>query len=59
MRIEEALYFANVGHVKEMLERMERYGRMESSLHDDKSPPPPPVKGFIIDARNIPDIDSK
>ena len=58
MRVEEALYFANVGHLKEMLERMERYGQIETSLHEER-PAPPPVKGFIIDAKSMPDIDAK
>jgi high affinity sulfate transporter 1 len=55
VRIDEALYFANIGPIKEMLSRIERLGSHKAHPTDLSSLPP--LSAIIIDARNIFELD--
>ncbi|KAL6063515.1 putative sulfate transporter [Balamuthia mandrillaris] len=56
IRIEEALYFANIGQIKEMFSRIERMG--SHTAHPSEKKTLPPLRGIVIDCRNIPEIDA-
>ncbi|KYQ89714.1 RNA recognition motif-containing protein RRM [Tieghemostelium lacteum] len=59
IRIEESLNFANMGHVKEILYRIENMG--DALAHPSESIPNDqkiPLQGIIFDMRNIPVIDA-
>jgi len=56
VRIEESLTFANIGQIKQMFTRLEGLG--SHKIHPaDKVFKVAPLKGIIIDAKNIPHID--
>jgi high affinity sulfate transporter 1 len=57
MRIDEALYFANIGQIKEMLSRIERLGSHLSHPTDNAKSGLAPLSAVIIDAQNIYGID--
>lgn len=55
LRIEESLYFANIGKIKDMFARIERFGSTDAGASE---PTLPPLQAIIIDARNIQDMDA-
>lgn len=57
MRVDEGLYFANVGQIKEMLARIERLGSHLSHPTDRAKSGLAPLAGVIFDARNIFEMD--
>jgi len=59
MRIDEGLYFANVGQIKEMLARIERLGSHLSHPTDRAKSGLAPLAGVIFDARNIFEMDPR
>jgi len=59
MRIDEALYFANIGQIKEMLSRIERLGSHLSHPTDNAKSGLAPLSAVIIDAQNIYGIDPR
>jgi len=58
IRIEESLYFANMGQIKELIYRIETVGNATSHPAEGLSVAPPPLAAIIIDTRNIPSIDA-
>lgn len=59
MRIDEGLYFANVGMIKEMLSRIERLGSHLSHPTDIAQSGLAPLTAVIFDARNIFEMDPR
>jgi MFS superfamily sulfate permease-like transporter len=59
MRVDEGLYFANVGQIKEMLARIERLGSHLSHPTDRAKSGLAPLAGVIFDARNIFEMDPR
>jgi high affinity sulfate transporter 1 len=57
MRVDEGLYFANVGQIKEMLSRIERLGSHLSHPTDRAKSGLAPLAAVVFDARNIFEMD--
>ncbi|KAI7855966.1 sulfate transporter family-domain-containing protein [Circinella umbellata] len=56
IRIEEALFFANTGKLKDRLRRLEYYG--DPSIHPSERPRRNQSSYIIFDVDNMPDIDA-
>ncbi|KJE90732.1 hypothetical protein CAOG_01991 [Capsaspora owczarzaki ATCC 30864] len=56
IKIDEALYFANTGQLKDALRRIEMLGNLE--VHPSQEPSVPPVFAVIFDLRDMPSIDA-
>jgi len=58
VRIEEALYFANIEQIKDMFKRIEMFGRQDAHFADETKKGGVPTKAIIIHAKNIQDMDA-
>jgi MFS superfamily sulfate permease-like transporter len=56
IRIEESLFFANIGQVKDLIDRIEKLG--SKSAHPSSKFIETPLESFIIDGKNICRIDA-
>jgi MFS superfamily sulfate permease-like transporter len=56
VRIEEPLFFANTGQLKDRLRRLEQFGDM--SVHPSESPRIHPISHVVFDVGNMPEIDA-
>jgi len=55
VRIEESLYFANIGKIREMFLRIEQFG---DTKEISNAPKGPPLQAIVIDGRNIQEMDA-
>jgi len=58
VRIEEALYFANMEQIKDMFKRIEIFGRKDAHPADEGRKGDVPTGAIIIHAKNIQDVDA-
>ncbi|KAL6051590.1 Sulfate transporter [Balamuthia mandrillaris] len=61
VRIEESLYFANIGKITDMFSRFERFGDMTAlpvSSENGEESKRPPLQAIIIDARDVHEMDA-
>jgi len=58
VRIEEALYFANMEQIKDIFKRIEIFGRKDAHPADEGKKGDVPTGAIIIHAKNIQDIDA-
>lgn len=57
VKVEEALYFANTGQLKDRLHRLEVFGDM--SVHPSEEARLNPVSHVIFDVENMPSLDAR
>lgn len=57
VRIDEPLFFANTGQLKDRLRRLEQFGDM--SIHPSESPRLDGLSYVIFDVDNMPTIDAR
>lgn len=57
VRIDEPLFFANTGQLKDRLRRLEQFGDM--SIHPSESPRLGGLSYMIFDVDNMPTIDAR
>ncbi|ORX93293.1 hypothetical protein K493DRAFT_330179 [Basidiobolus meristosporus CBS 931.73] len=56
IQIQEALFFANTGQLKDRLRRVEQFG--DDNVHPSEEPRIPPTSYVIFDGGNMPEIDA-
>ncbi|KAF8976708.1 hypothetical protein BGZ46_008045 [Entomortierella lignicola] len=57
IKVEEALYFANTGQIKDRLHRLEVFGDM--SVHPSEEARLNPISHVIFDVENMPSLDAR
>ncbi|GAM24192.1 hypothetical protein SAMD00019534_073670 [Acytostelium subglobosum LB1] len=56
IRLEECIYFTNIGNLKYALHRIEMYG--DATAHPSEPRSRPLVRGIILNLKNVPTMDS-